>query len=367
MIIDVCLSDDHRSAKGSHPYNESGYHSQNSQDSFDQNHSGINSHKNAINESKKGDDGLNTDGMSSNQRWLLYKMKHSIPNEPEPEPVPNNKTSFGESIANRKDKLVEDHNANVPNKKAFPDLSSDAVQSMKNRFSQMKDELPIKMQQPPAQRQGDSSGLISRAKEGLTQRLSSAHVKTEAIAEVEVKKTESEMQWDRIQRRMKRTLKIKDMDFTDLKDEEDEDIFAPKPITNGDLPPPPPLSGFPPPPPPLGGVPLPPPPPGDLPPPPPPPGMSSGSGPFCEDSNLPPPLGSNLPKSKKTVRLHWRPLQATVPTATKGETVWKQLVPVKLDVEKLEHLFETQANEMKQKVSFVNCSSLSFVSTACLL
>ncbi|XP_041375857.1 FH1/FH2 domain-containing protein 3-like isoform X2 [Gigantopelta aegis] len=346
--------DDNHTPKGSHPLHESAKNIQNSKDGYDQNHAAVNAHKNAINDSKKNaaEDQLNTEGMSSNQRWLLYKMKHSIQNEPEPEPAPApNTTSSRESIANRKEKLAEDHNANLPSKKILPgEHGSDGVQSVKNRFSQISDELPIKMQQPSQpQRHGDSSGLISRAKEGLSQKSTSSCVKPEPIPELEVKKSESELQWDRIQRRMKRTLKIKDMDFTDLKDDDDEDIFTPKPIMNGDLPPPPPLSGFPPPPPPLGGVPLPPPPPGDLPPPPPPPGMSSGQGLFCEDSNLPPPLGSNLPKSKKTVRLHWRPLQATVPTATKGETVWKQLVPVKLDVEKLEHLFETQASEIKQK------------------
>ena len=36
--------------------------------------------------------------------------------------------------------------------------------------------------------------------------------------------------------------------------------------------------------------------------------------------------------------------------ATKGETVWKELVPVAIDVEKMEHLFETRAAEAKQKV-----------------
>ena len=232
----------------------------------------------------------------------------------------------------------------------------DAVKSFGSQKEE-KPDLPIMMTGPS----GDSSGLISAAKEGL-----SRSNKIESPREVQPpppqpeKKTESDMQWERIQRRLKRSLKIKDMDFTDLENDEDQDVFAP-PSMNfdmlGGMPPPPPPPGMGPPPPPGMG---PPPPPGMGPPAPPPPGMGlppppppmmGGSAP-PPPSNLPPPPGANLPKKKKTVKLHWRALQNVDQPhpSTKGETVWKQLVPVTLDVEKLEHLFETRTSETKQKV-----------------
>jgi hypothetical protein len=64
-------------------------------------------------------------------------------------------------------------------------------------------DLPIKMGRP----QGDSSGLISSAKEGLS-RSNKLEIPRELPAELD-KKTESDMQWERIQRRLKRQLKIK--------------------------------------------------------------------------------------------------------------------------------------------------------------
>ena len=242
---------------------------------------------------------------------------------------------------------------------------SDAV---KNFGAQIDDkpDLPIKMGMPA----GDSSGLISAAKEGLSQSSKPREVQRDLpppVPEPE-KKTESDMQWERIQRRLKRSLKIKDMDFTDLHDEDDQDVFAP-PVLNFEgmpgmpppppgmpppppgMPPPPPPPGMGPPPPPPLGMGGPPPPPG-MPPPPPPPG--GGLPPLPPQSNLPPPPGANLPKKKKTVKLHWRALQNIEQPhpSTKGETVWKDLIPVKLDVEKLEHLFESRTSDTKQKVRY---------------
>lgn len=231
------------------------------------------------------------------------------------------------------------------------------MQEVKNRLTNKDDRSKIsnEMMRPS----GDASGLISAAKEGLN-RASKPEVPREPqslVLEAE-KKTESDMQWERIQRRLKRQLKIKDMDFTDLKEEEDEDVFC-TPNRNLDisagildgLPPPPPpgmpgpplLPGMvgPPPPPPLGNLPPPPPPLGQV--------TSTSTAVLC---NLPPPPGSNLPKKKKTVKLHWRTLQnveAPHPTL-KGETIWKELVPVTIDAEKLEHLFENRTNEVKTKV-----------------
>ncbi|XP_048253560.1 FH1/FH2 domain-containing protein 3-like isoform X4 [Haliotis rufescens] len=346
---DIDSLDDQRGSKGSR-LNESGYQSFNSQgDNYEPNN--LDAKNNAVNQGqmRNAPEG-ESEALSSNKRWQMYKQKHGLEEDDMQGPYIQ-----GGSVSQRKETFHEGSNANVPPKKHVLDRLPDGnVQSAVSRFGpQDESKLPIEMGRP----QGDSSGLIGRAKDGL-------HTKPAApkpVPEPEVKKTESDMQWERIQRRLKRPLKIKDMDFTDLRDEDDDDVFAPPKMAfdmNGDMPPPPPM-GFPPPPPPLGGFPPPPPPPmmGGMPPPPPmPPGMPppppppSMGGPPPEDSNLPPPLGANLPKNKKTIRLHWRPLQTQPATPKeKDETVWKQLVTVKLDPEKLEHLFETRSSEVKTK------------------
>jgi hypothetical protein len=188
--------------------------------------------------------------------------------------------------------------------------------------------------------------------------------KPEPSQPVEVKKTESDIQWDKLLQKLHRPLKIKDLDFTDLKDSEDEDVFAPPKIAfNPALgPPPPPGMPPPPPPPPMGGIPPPPPPPmGGIPPPPPfgapPPPPPPGGSPRLDTPkvNLPPPPGSTMKKVKKTIKLHWRTVQPETPhPSTKGETIWKDIVNVKVDPDKLEHLFETRSSEINKKVSVID-------------
>ncbi|NP_001361587.1 FH1/FH2 domain-containing protein 1 isoform 1 [Xenopus tropicalis] len=167
-------------------------------------------------------------------------------------------------------------------------------------------------------------------------------------------------------------LKIKDLDFTDLCEEEDYDVLyfdSPETVSPPHPPvlnsvPPLSLSGMPfpppppPPPPPLPGC-LPPPPPPICPPPPPicpPP-------PFSNSLNLPPPppappsfssMSQNssstaLTKKRKTVKLFWREMKEPENTSRgkfgKG-TLWDSLDKVSLDTEKLEHLFESKAKEL---------------------
>lgn len=206
---------------------------------------------------------------------------------------------------------------------------------------------------------GDFSGIISTARNNLTRQTTSNKLPpVVTVADVE-KKAESDFQWDRIQRRLNRQLKIKDMDFSDLKDEDDKDIFSSvifDSSAGGGV------SPTPPPPPPIGGIPPAPPPAfGDLPPPPPPLNSLSPS-PLVGGRNssqqffssLPPPPGADLKKSKKTLRLHWRALPGdNSHPATKGEVIWKQLVPVTIDTNKLEHLFETRSSELKSKASLI--------------
>ncbi|XP_055892651.1 FH1/FH2 domain-containing protein 3-like isoform X7 [Biomphalaria glabrata] len=312
---------DQKSFQGKgHPspsYNESGYHSF-AEAQLDSN--SMEARNNAINEEH------NDPTQSNNQRWQMYKQGHP--------------GDVGSKVGPPK---VEN---------GFPPAGEGQVKGMLNKLKGVDLPVPKESPQRPA---GDTSGLISAAKDGLNRQF----VPKEAPAPEPEKKTESDLQWDRIQRRLKRQLMIKDMDFTDLKDEDDEDVFSPPkmfldnsfgpppPPGMPPLPPPPPMGGMPPPPPPPGCV---PPPPGGFPPPPPPPGGRGPPPPPASNSPaLPPPPGANLKKNKKTVRLHWRTLGVEPHPSLKGEIIWKQLVPIKIDTDKLEHLFETKTTEMKTK------------------
>ncbi|XP_075432751.1 FH1/FH2 domain-containing protein 1 isoform X3 [Ascaphus truei] len=162
-------------------------------------------------------------------------------------------------------------------------------------------------------------------------------------------------------------LKIKDLDFSDLCEEEDYDVLdfeanetvSPPPLPVFNSASPLPLSGLPfppppPPPPPLPGcpsLPLPPPPPACPPPPPnksphlppPPPAPASFLSMPQEGCNM------TLMKKRKTVKLFWRELKESEGTS-RGKfgrgTVWASLDKIAVDTEKLEHLFESKAKEL---------------------
>ncbi|KAK1788982.1 hypothetical protein P4O66_015875 [Electrophorus voltai] len=169
-------------------------------------------------------------------------------------------------------------------------------------------------------------------------------------------KTESDCIWEQLMG--PRELRIRDIDFTDLGDEDDKDILdmegligsgnqppppPPPPPCPFNLPPPPPLFGCRPPTQPPGTQ-MPPPPPSFSCPAPPPPQVQSGS----------PPLGRTDPplfqKRKKTIRLFWsevRPQQWQYLGHRRGHlSVWAKLEPVKLDTAKLEYLFESKSKEL---------------------
>jgi hypothetical protein len=133
---------------------------------------------------------------------------------------------------------------------------------------------------------------------------------------------------------------IGDLDFSDLGEDEDQDILSME-AGKGVLPSPPPLpllSGGPPPPPP------PPPPPITGPCPPPPPLAAP----------LPPsaPDGPALPTKRKTVKLFWRELKLVGGQGGSGShfgpcpTLWASLEPVSVDTARLEHLFESRAKDV---------------------
>uniref|UniRef100_A0A4W3JXW3 Formin homology 2 domain containing 3 n=1 Tax=Callorhinchus milii TaxID=7868 RepID=A0A4W3JXW3_CALMI len=165
-------------------------------------------------------------------------------------------------------------------------------------------------------------------------------------------KKESDYIWDQLMANP-RELKIKDMDFTDLEEEDDVNVLDMECLlSSGDSilpppPPPPPFMGMPPPPPPLG---CPPPPP-----PPPVPGMCLPPAPPIRVPQCPgsPHLTRGEPtflKKKKTIRLFWnelRPIDWRYKNHKRcKETLWARLEPVKVDISKLEHLFESKSKEI---------------------
>ncbi|KFQ82420.1 FH1/FH2 domain-containing protein 1, partial [Phaethon lepturus] len=169
-------------------------------------------------------------------------------------------------------------------------------------------------------------------------------------------KKDMELTWERLEASPMQ-LKIKDLDFTDLGEEEDFDILDTGPMANGSFlppsieatsagalmvpPPPPPVPGCPPPPPPpppVPGCPLPPPPavPGC----PLPPGLP---GPSATD-------GPSQAKKKRTVKLFWKELKQLDGTVGSGRfgqaTLWASLQNVEVNAAKLEHLFESRSKEV---------------------
>ncbi|XP_045389436.1 FH1/FH2 domain-containing protein 1 isoform X2 [Lemur catta] len=136
---------------------------------------------------------------------------------------------------------------------------------------------------------------------------------------------------------------IGDLDFSDLGEDEDQDMLNMESVEAVEGVPPPPhtlplLSGGPPPPPP------PPPPPikGPFPPPPP---LAAPLPPSAMD-------GPALPTKRKTVKLFWRELKLAGGCGGSGSrfgpspTLWASLEPVSVDTAQLEHLFESRAKDV---------------------
>lgn len=136
---------------------------------------------------------------------------------------------------------------------------------------------------------------------------------------------------------------IGDLDFSDLGEDEDQDMLNMESVEAG--------KGVPPPPPPLPLL-------SEGPPPPPPPPPPPIKGPFppppLPAAPLPPsaPDGLGLPTKRKTVKLFWRELKLAGGHGGSGSrfgpcsTLWASLEPVSVDTARLEHLFESRAKDM---------------------
>ncbi|XP_043650592.1 uncharacterized protein LOC122618304 isoform X2 [Drosophila teissieri] len=211
--------------------------------------------------------------------------------------------------------------------------------------------LPMSPTQESANRAlvGDMSGLISKAKEGLAKSKSKGEISRSSsvdqdIKKSEPKKSENELHWEELVRNMTRPLNLCDLDFTDLRDDDEKDVLAPRSLG----------AGIPPPPPPLGGAIAPPPmmPPSLAPPP-----MYGYGGSLTSSFNsLNGSINGELvngnntiKKNKKTVKLFWKEVREDMIPQVVGKTIWDELPDANVDTQKLEHLFESRAKDLMTK------------------
>ena len=190
---------------------------------------------------------------------------------------------------------------------------------------------------------GALSGMLSRAREGLSE--SSGRYEREAapdVAPVEVKKSESDIQWEQLEKTLSRLLKINDLDFSDLKEFDDIDLIDAQ-VANPAAPPPLPgamlLGGIPPPPPSLGGS-----------------SPNPPAPPLPFGASAPPTSSSGTLKTCRTVKLHWQEARFEYMTLSgrRADTIWsklgREIGQVTIDTSQLEHLFENRTSELKPKV-----------------
>ncbi|NXK39473.1 FHOD3 protein, partial [Piprites chloris] len=260
---------------------------------------------------------------------------------------------------NKKPKDEEEKELEAKEEKKETEESEESLTSLASRISilqatkQAKDENVKKMEIGNLDNQGSvkafaekfNSGELAKGTAGPEEEISE-QVPEKTPAQP---KKESDYIWDQLMANP-RELKIKDMDFTDLGEEDDVDVLD-MDMGPGDslVPPPPPPPSFlglpPPPPPPLFGCPPPPPPSANLLAPPPlfstPQGLGS------------PQVSRGQPafiKKKKTIRLFWnevRPFEWQCKNNKRcREFLWSKLEPIKVDTSKLEHLFESKSKEL---------------------
>ncbi|NWR28324.1 FHOD3 protein, partial [Tachuris rubrigastra] len=260
---------------------------------------------------------------------------------------------------NKKPKDEEEKELEAKEEKKETEESEESLTSLASRISilqatkQAKDESVKKMEIGNLDNQGSVKAFAEKFNSGELAK-GTAGPEDEISEQVPEKtpaqpKKESDYIWDQLMANP-RELKIKDMDFTDLGEEDDVDVLD-MDMGPGDslVPPPPPPPSFlglpPPPPPPLFGCPPPPPPSANLLAPPPlfstPQGLGS------------PQVSRGQPafiKKKKTIRLFWnevRPFEWQCKNNKRcREFLWSKLEPIKVDTSKLEHLFESKSKEL---------------------
>ncbi|KAK7605056.1 hypothetical protein V9T40_006242 [Parthenolecanium corni] len=167
----------------------------------------------------------------------------------------------------------------------------------------------------------EMKGIISKAMEGLAKSQSrcdmlkspTSETAPSQIRSAEVKKSETDLHWEELLATSRRPLQLCDLDFSDLRSDDDNDVLAPTCSMNG-IPPPPPPCGAPPP---VPSV---------------------------------PKTAAN--KGKKTVKLFWKEVREDPIVMTKlnsKQLIWDEMFPVILDTQRLEHLFESRAKDLITK------------------
>ena len=207
--------------------------------------------------------------------------------------------------------------------------------------------------------EGDFTGLLSKAKQGLTRQRSideqEKRAREEELKRLEEERREEERRRQEEQKRLaeeeaarqaaeeaarkdrewertvtlKRSLIVNEFDFTDLGEDDDNDILDTNSHDEKDAGGRAGFQGQPPPPPPLlsSAAPPPPPPGPAAPPPPPAPSFMKGGQP-----------------KKKLVRLFWQEVRNSPLINGVNKTIWGNIDPVDIDTKKLEHLFENKSN-----------------------
>ncbi|XP_069709504.1 FH1/FH2 domain-containing protein 3 isoform X7 [Phaenicophaeus curvirostris] len=260
---------------------------------------------------------------------------------------------------NKKPKDEEEKELEAKEEKKETAESEESLTSLASRISilqatkQAKDESVKKMEIGNLDNQGSVKAFAEKFNSGELAK-GTAMPEDEISEQVPEKtpaqpKKESDYIWDQLMANP-RELKIKDMDFTDLGEEDDVDVLD-MDMGPGDslVPPPPPPPSFlgmpPPPPPPLFGCPPPPPPSANLLAPPPLFSTPQGLGSTQVSRGQPAFI-----KKKKTIRLFWnevRPFEWQCKNNKRcREFLWSKLEPIKVDTSKLEHLFESKSKEL---------------------
>lgn len=169
--------------------------------------------------------------------------------------------------------------------------------------------------------------------------------KTQKVHEIKV--SENDLHWEELKKCcISREWNSCDLDFSDLRQDTDDEMLSPTVnAVNGPPPPPPgmfPAVGIPPPLPALPGL---------FPPTPCPDPSRSSLTESLNDSD-----SSTIKKNKKTVKLFWREIQDNpIPPIMRtkvGGFIWDDLPDISLDTAMLEHLFETRTNDLILKVSW---------------
>lgn len=157
---------------------------------------------------------------------------------------------------------------------------------------------------------------------------------------LDIKRTENELYWEALEKDcLGRKFFLRDIDFSDLYGDSDDEVPLPSGKVGGIPPPPPPgmmpLAGAPPPPPAAFALNI-----------PAPPKTSEASN--HSDS-------SSIKKSKKTMKLFWKEIQENpIPIHLRdkvGGFFWDEIPYVEVDTKVLEYLFETKTNDLIIKVN----------------